>query len=60
MEIQIKIEFETEVAGDVGEAFMDSILDHIRLSALRRGLGTPRLMSQMTCQSIKSIQGRPA
>ena len=60
MEIQIKIEFETEVAGDVGDAFMESILDHIRLSALRRGLGTLRLMAQMAFPPIKPIPRWPA
>ena len=48
MEIQIRIAFETEVPALAVEAFMDSILSHIRLHALRQELGTPRLMAQMS------------
>ena len=60
MKIDSQIEFDIDVAGEAGEAFMDSILDHIRLSALRRGLGTPRLMSQMAFPPIKPIPRWPA
>lgn len=60
MKIDIQIEFYVDVSGEAGEAFMDSILDHIRLSALRRGLSTLRLMAQMAFPPIKPIPRWPA
>ena len=59
MKIDIQIEIDADVSGEIAEAYMDRVLDQIRAGVIRQGWGAPRPMSQLTFPPIRSIPQWP-